>query len=191
MRRLMDNPRHQVAIGRLSAVDLFMGNGDRMLAGNMGNWFYDPTGTEMTAIDHIDGGAAANFQQGQQSQSDIREAMKKLSSANLPRTAAEIVDAVIHGMGTAGDAGAQAWLTASRHRRTAMEENIVEGLREGRKNLLKIFAATKWNSFNGNARAAKKSIKAAAKQGAATDNGVESRDYYDILKARANWLKKN
>ena len=29
-------------LGRITAVDLFMGNQDRAVVGNIGNWFYDP-----------------------------------------------------------------------------------------------------------------------------------------------------
>ena len=39
-------------LGELSAIDLFLGNDDRVLGGNLGNWFYKPD-EAMTVIDNV------------------------------------------------------------------------------------------------------------------------------------------
>src|SRR5690606_16281994 len=49
LRTVISRPGHIAKLAELSAVDLFMGNLDRVYSGNLGNWFYDPSG-QMTVI---------------------------------------------------------------------------------------------------------------------------------------------
>ncbi len=53
IRKVLSEPRLLRQLGELSAVDLFIGNRDRMLSGNLGNWFYTRE-REMTVIDNVD-----------------------------------------------------------------------------------------------------------------------------------------
>ena len=53
IQKVLTDPKMLRQLGELSAVDLFIGNRDRMLSGNLGNWFYTPQ-REMTVIDNVD-----------------------------------------------------------------------------------------------------------------------------------------
>ena len=57
--------KHVFQLGEITTVDLVLGNQDRVKAGNVGNWFYDPSGA-ITLIDHVDQGTgmAKNWNPG-------------------------------------------------------------------------------------------------------------------------------
>lgn len=198
MRGLLTDFRHMEGLGRLTAIDLFLGNEDRVMMGNVGNWFYDPWTAAVTLIDHVDGAVPMGFESMSES---ITTSLMKLKKDRLGKTAAQAVSGLCTGIKDpkkGNDASVDAWLKSEGGYRQAIAEEAMErGLTEGRKTLIKTFSATRWSlgKSGRQARATKKAIKSAAKQGAeidSTDNDrIDPERYYKILKARAEWLKKN
>jgi hypothetical protein len=191
MRRLMQDAKHLRALGQLTAVDLFLGNSDRALMGNMGNWFYDPDSAAMTAIDHVDAAMRNSFDLTKQAPADIAALLKPIGNGQLGKSARESVRLISYGMLDAGDADAVKWLKHDTNVGIYAEEMFEQGMIAGKKLLIKTFSATKFTVGGSKARAVKKEMKAAAKAGRETDSGQSDNVYYDILKARIAWLKKN
>ena len=186
LRGLLTDFRHMEQLGQLTAVDLFIGNQDRVMAGNLGNWVYDPFSTAMTAIDHIDGYAATYF-----SSRSVAMDMH-LATKRLAKTATEAVDGLVDGAEKAGDDDFGAWIKSEGgYRRQMMEEALHNGLVAGRKLLIKTFSATRFTIGGAKARAVKKAVKKAGREATAIDGVGGKDDYYKLLKARAEWLKKN
>ncbi len=195
LRGLMTDIKHVEALGQMTAVDLFLGNKDRVLYGNLGNWIYDPMSAAMTAIDHVDGEVSANFQKDSQTKSDLRVLLKPLAVGELGKTAKAAVSGVASGARVfAKDDGFAAWLDSDRgYHRANAEEAMQAGLEKGRKLVLKTFMATRF-SGSSKGRAVKKAIKSASRAAMAVDSDDATDDasyYYKVLKARALYLSKN
>lgn len=192
MRGLLMDFTHLENLGRLTAVDLFFGNADRVLGGNIGNWIYDPYTAAMTTIDHVDNAVSDNFKVSI-SDAEFARYLVELKSSNLRQTADTCAKRLTFGLeDRGGDKGAVAWSKADGGwRLELMSEGIERGLKAGRAQIIKTFGATRFSlgSKGRQARATKKAIKASAASAAATDGG--GTDYYQMLKARAAWLKKN
>lgn len=189
---LLDRPKHVRELGKLTAVDLLLGNKDRVLAGNLGNWFYDPAGG-LVVLDNVDGAGT----QGSDAKGGVvqTEHLRMLAKGALATTAADGIAALRQGMGNI-DPTAGAWFDATlpggRVRSAVMEAEFLEGLKEGKKYIAKVFSSTRWTRGGSQNRAIKKAIKKDAAAAAAIDsdaNGAPS--YYETLKARAAWLAKN
>lgn len=199
MRGLLTDFKHMQGLGKLTAIDLFLGNGDRVMSGNVGNWFYDPWSAAITVIDHVDQTVPLTFRRDSQDKTAMAALLKSLSSGQLGKTATEAIKSMCVGVADKGkDSGIAAWMDAEGgYRRQIAEEALERGLVEGRQTLIKTFGATRFSvSKSGrNARSAKKAIKSASSKAAAMDtsddNYIGPDDYYKILKARAQWLKKN
>jgi hypothetical protein len=195
LRALMTDLKHVQALGQLTAVDIFMGNRDRVLYGNLGNWIYDPMSTAMTVIDHVDSSVSGYFNKTSQSKSDMNDLLGRLSKKQLAATATEAINGIAFGAGHfAKDDDFGSWLDSDGgFRRTAAEEAMQRGLEEGRKLLIKTFSATRFRGSR-QSRAVKKSIKQAARGAMDIDTDGATTDpdyYYKILKARAEYLSKN
>lgn len=199
MRSLMTNRKHMVNIGQLTAVDAFMGNHDRALVGNLGNWIYDPHSAMITTIDHVDAKTQTNFAKKKQTGDDLDTLLKPLGKTKLASTATKVVNGIATGLSDvkfSGDTDIGTWLDAEGGwRRAAMEESVEDGLKTGRELLVKTFSATRFTIGGKDRRKMKKSIKAAAKTAYVVDAEDDAADdpeyYYKILKARALWLKKH
>ncbi len=186
LRNLVSDARHMEALGKLTAVDLFLGNQDRVMSGNLGNWIYDPDSSSMTAIDHVDANVSGVFRNGD-------TVVNELAQRNLAATAQDAVAQIARGASIfSGDGDFAKWLDATPYRRAAMEEQIYFGLVEGRKLLIKTFTASRF-SGSSKSRSLKKAIKKTARGAVATDKGTagDKDEYYKLLKTRAEWLKKN
>jgi len=196
LRGLMTNYRHVQALGQLTAVDLFLGNQDRVMQGNLGNWIYDPMSEAMTVIDHVDSGVSGNFGRTSQGQDDLRHLLGPLTKEKIPATAKGALDGITFGVSHfAKDDTFGAWLDSDGgYRRKAAEEALERGLIEGRKLLIKTFTATRFSGSK-KARAIKKSIKSAAREAqtidSPNDTGGDQDYYYKVLKARAQYLTKH
>jgi hypothetical protein len=163
MRSLMTNWKHMEALGRLHAVDLFLGNRDRVVAGNLGNWIYDPDSSAITAIDHVDGNVSTGFKNNDRTVPD-------LNSKQLGRSATEALDGLCSGLRIfSDDPDASAWVDSEPHRRQMMEESLERGMKVGRALLVKTFLSTRFTIGGSKDRKVKKSIKSAAKAGVRTD----------------------
>jgi hypothetical protein len=209
MRSVMDNPRHMRQLGQVHAMDLFLGNSDRIAAGNFGNWFYEPNGA-ITLIDHVDqgqhmeklftegGGKKWNAAADQEGYGGgIGQGLRKSA---LEATARETVETLVDRIGRLDkDFGEfmKQKTPSGEDRLTMMTENFAAGMTEMRKKLVKTFTATRFTLFGGKDRALKKEMKKAAKQAQDLDTGHSSfgtspqADYYETLKKRAAWLAKN
>ena len=189
---LLDRPKHIRELGKMTAVDMLLGNGDRVLAGNLGNWFYNPAGG-MVALDNVDGGGTM----GSDAKSGVVRTtlLDKLGKGQLAQTAHEAVGGLRIGM-KALDPAVGAWFDAvlpnGKVRQAVMEAEMLEGLKEGKKYIAKVFTSTRWTVGGKSKRALKKAIKKDARAASAhdaDDNGAPT--YYETLKARAAWLAKN
>ncbi len=200
-RTFLEQPKHAQQLGRIAAVDLFMGNDDRVSAGNVGNWFYDPSGA-VTLIDHVDQGTgmARKFARGGDIQSWAEQCGEQLRNDKLWATAVDCVAQMARAARTmGGDAGAQDWINETvdgqlRHRTIAT--HLYAGLVEQKKHLIKVFTATRFTVGGSKARAQKKALKTLAQQTAQEDAGHRqfgggANEYYEAMKSRAAWLKKN
>lgn len=186
-------------LGELSAVDLFLGNTDRVLSGNLGNWFYTPA-REMTVIDNVNAdmtkGMNLSMPEDKEAGSQTkrrgvksrtaRDPLDMLESAQLANTAYDLAQGITNAV--RGDftdnmekLGWDDWFGL---RRTSIEAHLLAGLLAGRKRLIKTFMSSRFS--NTKMRKVKKSIKSQAKAAAAEDSPQDN--YYDVLKARAKWL---
>ena len=177
-------------LGELSAVDIFLGNDDRVMSGNLGNWFYNPDGS-MTAIDNVNGTLTDNIDQVEHPD------LPMLYSGNLDGTARALADSLKRRIkaeyGLYDKAGKQSvddWFNASSDGTHSRYDNLVQwltdGLIVGRKRVIKTFTSTRFT--NTAYRGAKKALKKQARASAQTDNGV---DYYSIMKQRAKMVSKD
>jgi hypothetical protein len=208
MRSVLDNPRHLRQLGQVHAMDLFLGNADRIASANFGNWFYEPNGS-ITLIDHVDQGqhmeklyTEAGRGRWNKKGDDSHEAGMgyELTKAKLRTTASEAVDKLVS-MITQLDSDFPNWLAeknpSGEDRLATMRENFYEGLLEMRAKLIKTFTATRFTLFGGKARALKKEMKKVAQSAQTLDTGHSSfgrspqADYYELLKQRAAWLSKH
>lgn len=217
LRRLMTDLEHVRALGRLTAVDLFLGNKDRVFSGNLGNWVYtDANSAAMTAIDHVDKPGAAGFHQSRQTEEDIKDQLQDITRGALRATAKKSIQAIAFtgASSKSGDDGFVAWLDEQDRepapvaapgrkgkpkqgaglRRRLAEEAFLDGLVIGRTLLIKTFSATKFSGSSTD-RKVKKAIKKSSRAALVTDgdgpDGTKRADYYRVLKARAEYLRKN
>ncbi|CAN5334764.1 hypothetical protein BH11ACT1_BH11ACT1_16940 [soil metagenome] len=192
LKTLLDRPKHVRELGKLTAVDLLLGNKDRVHAGNLGNWFYDPAGA-LVVLDNVDGAGT----QGHDAKSGVVQTthLLMLAKSELATTAAGGIDGLRAGMKLI-DPTAGAWFDATlpggRVRSAVMEAEFLEGLKEGKKYIAKVFSSTRWTTGGKKSRAIKKGIKQDAQAASALDAGANGApSYYETLKARAAWLAKN
>jgi hypothetical protein len=98
------------------------------------------------------------------------------------------------------DPGFTNWLNekpvGDKTRASEIAEEMVAGMEEERKRLIKVFTATRFTVGGSKARQQKKEIKAVAGKANAEDAGAgwygnKTAEYYSTLKARALWCKKN
>jgi hypothetical protein len=198
IRSKLADTEHVRDLGRITTVDLFMGNHDRTMAGNVGNFFYGKD-NGLTLIDQVDQGTgqAKNFQPTK------FENWSETSGNDLcvPKATAKTIQVqLIEEMKKAGDKGGREWFKAQvdgkdYSREAEFEAYVVDGMREARERLLKIFA-TKRNIFSSDYRA-RKSLKKTANKASKMDEGDktgaledDAPDYWSILKRRAEWLRK-
>ena len=175
-------------LGELSAVDLFLGNEDRVLSGNLGNWFYN-TEAEVTAIDHINADAAKTRNQVQ------TELLAKLAKGELATTAAELVASIKRsvrasfGIGKESLPAKEEWDAWFDPKQDKMVADLLKGLKKGRTRVVKTFGSSRVKDVK--YRKTKKAIKAQAATASVEDTAhddVGATDYYDILKQRAKWV---
>lgn len=206
-RRLLEDDAHMRLLGEMTAVDLFMGNKDRVMTGNLGNWFYNPQGT-LDLIDHVDpGGGMGNGFQMVGEMADNTKWRKAngpgglLASSKLAATSKQAVVKLLAGAANLGGDdydevvawGKQRLLTKTREE--VMAESFLVGLTAGRRRIKKVFTSSKWNNVS--KRKAKKEMKKVARGASALDAndqvfaGSGGVDYYAVLKERAAWLDKN
>lgn len=192
MRSMLSRPGHLRELGKVTAVDLLLGNSDRLMAGNMGNWFYDPTGA-LTVLDNVDG--AGSMGRDNREGKIVTDQLKELADSKLKATAHSAAATLQH-MVTTADPTADEWFNATmpggKTRAVHFEAELLAGLKEGKKYISKVFGSTRWTLGGKKNRAIKKSIKKDAKAAAAIDSDDGGApDYYETLKARAAWLKKH
>jgi hypothetical protein len=202
LRTRLENQAHADQLGRIMAVDLFLGNIDRVKRGNMGNWFYDPSGA-VTLIDHVDQGTheAAKFVPGTKADAWMADdgAGAMLKKSELAASVTDAMDQIAREANYWGDKGFKTWLgqdIGGHTRRDEIETNMLAGLRAERAKLIKVFTATRFTIGGKQNRAAKKAIKQVATAAAAADQGHAEfgggvADYYGIMKQRAVWLSKH
>lgn len=192
LRALVERPGHVRELGRMTAIDMLLGNTDRVLAGNLGNWFYNPAGA-MVMLDNVDSksGMAHDIESG----TVVSAVLQELADNQLATTAASAVAGLRTGMAKK-DPTAPAWfdavLPSGKTRKATMEAEMLAGLKEGKKYIVKVFSSTRRTVGGKQNRAIKKSIKANSQFAATYDQGANGPSpYYEVLKARAKWLAKH
>lgn len=184
-RAMFGDPKHMEQLGIITAADLFLGNGDRVKAGNFGNWFVDANGA-ITLIDNLDPQASGELRYDDA----IPEDTKLLRKTALRQTATDAVATLVRGMVTAGDTTAPDWAATSvkgKVRSRLMEEAFLAGLKTGKARIVKLYASNKMGRAG---RAAKQAAQATQAQDVARGDNTQ-RDYWETLKARARWLQAN
>lgn len=206
LRSIYADKNHLKQLGEMTAIDLFMGNLDRFYNGNIENWFYNPAGF-ITVLDNVDPGSpltgemtVPNMNQPQMWHQDQRGG-PELSKKKLAETAGICLkQTLVQAEAASDDKDLWTWWNAKdaegEKRRKEATAAVVSGLEAGKKRIVKIFTSTRFTLGGGKSRAMKKSIKADAGAAAATDAddskmGAATRNYYEVLKARAKWLDKN
>jgi hypothetical protein len=201
IRKVLTEPKMLRQLGELSAVDLFIGNRDRVLSGNLGNWFYTPD-REMTVIDNVDA-QMTKYLTGVGEEPKAADPLAMLAGGALVPTAKELVDSVVNvvkndermmkmltlkgGTYEVGDKEKQKeWMGWVNANRAVMDTEVLAGLKSGRKRIIATMTSTKFS--NRGKRGAKKAIKAQAALATQRDSNHSQTDYYDLLKNRANWL---
>ena len=184
-RQLFRDPVHMQQLGMVTATDLFLGNTDRVVSGNFGNWFVNPAGA-ITLIDSIDATAKGSMSQG-----DVAtQALTLLGKGAIAQTARDAIQTLIDGMVHKGDATAPDWaanVTKGKTIRAIMEAAFLKGLKDGKARIVKNYATDKGKTRG---RAAKQTANAT--QGADANAGDNTqRDYWETIKARARWLKSH
>jgi hypothetical protein len=200
MRGYLEDVSHVQRLGRVAAIDLFLGNVDRVTRFNMGNWYYDQKGA-ITLIDHVDQGSGmaskmaknGKFEEWKQTCGQplaTEQGIKKTAKESVKRLDAE-------GPYT-GDPGIKQWLDeklpGGTTRRQNAEEAMARGMSQETARIVKIFAATSFFTSSKQDRKQRSSFKAAAKITSARDQGHsafqgDQPDYWEALKARARWIK--
>jgi hypothetical protein len=212
MRQMLDDSRHVHKLGQLNMVDLFVGNMDRMMSGNLGNWFYNPQGG-ITLIDHVDPGDNGSAEMtGGMVDNDVWRlgpGLLYLNSANRMKAAArEARYKMMQTMerdtddGGAGDNSVRAWFNTvvdGKKRADRIDDELLAGMNETRAKIIKIFTARKFNllkpgSWGRGARKTRSKLKKIANKASQVDTG-DARydddaqlDYFSILQWRARFL---
>ena len=201
-------PKMVKQLGAISALDLFLGNTDRVLNGNLGNWMYNPLG-EVTLIDNVNDamrknmnlklpGAAtgeAKMKIGNRRINITQDSLRMLSSQLLADTALRLVEDLcrLTGMDTPAGAPRAAWDAWILGQRPTIEKQFLAGLITGRRRIVTTLTSSRTKSLR--SRRAQKAIKGQARKAFAADVINDptkvTDDYYDIIKARARWLADN
>lgn len=194
-RKLLMDPNHVRLLGKMTAVDLFFGNTDRVVSGNGGNWFYNPSG-EITLIDHVDpggdlagGGMKAGFSDNQVWINRVGTLLSERYESHSELAGGLFSVAKREG---AGDDDITGWLNAKPDggdsRRKMIKGWFFEGMDQELKHIIKVFSTTRWKG-NAQKNKIKKSLRSMAKKAQREDNTTD--DYYEVLKARVQWIREN
>lgn len=213
MRQLLEDSNHVRKLGQMNMVDLFMGNQDRLMSGNLGNWFYNPDNV-ITLIDHVDPG---DNQSGEMTGGMVdfqtwydRTGVQWLRNAAKRREAAsEAKTRIMYRMEDdamgAGDSTVVDWFKTvvdGKKRADRITEDLFAGMEETKAKIVKIFGAKKfslmrpssWSKSNRRAHSTQKSLRGKANAASAADTGDErygqgqQLDYYSMLQQRATFL---
>ena len=130
-------------LGKITAVDLFLENDDRLWAGNLGNWMNDAEGN-ITLIDQLNNNARTLLNDngtGDNGMVGPMANLNRLAPAAIPATATACLDSILHAMATvAGDDSAATWADdnmGGQTRRQIIEAQLVTGIRAGVKELVR------------------------------------------------------
>ena len=208
IRKVLSEPKMLRQLGELSALDLFIGNRDRVLSGNLGNWFYTPD-REMTVIDNVDAGMTYYLTKVG-TQPPEEDPLRMLAGGALASTATGPIDSVLKmikasdrfkkqgkKVGTGNgpivmvpdQEKLKEWTDWVEKNRPTMQTEMLAGLKVGRKRIVKTMTSTKFS--NRGKRGAKKAIKVQAGLAAHKDQNHNQVDYYELLKDRARQLDAN
>lgn len=128
---LFSDPAYLQKLGKIHAVDLFLGNSDRIgfdSASNLGNWMTNGQ-NQITAIDNVSDSQDTLLMTNSGA---VTESLKKLAPSKLQETATESVNFLIKAAKYEGMP--ETWFTEER--KQVMINNIMIGLATGRKMLI-------------------------------------------------------
>lgn len=213
MRQLLEDSNHVRKLGQMNMVDLFMGNQDRLMSGNLGNWFYNPDNV-ITLIDHVDpgdnqGGEMTGGMVDYQTWYDRTGVQWLRNAAKRKEAASEAKTRIMYRMEDdemgAGDSTVVDWFKTvvdGKKRADRITDDLFAGMEETKAKIVKIFGAKKfslmrpssWSKSNRRARSTQKSLRGKANAASAADTGDErydqgqQLDYYSMLQQRATFL---
>jgi hypothetical protein len=179
---LLNDPTYLTEIGQMAAVDLFLGNKDRLRStagSNLGNWMVDVAG-KATVIDNYDLNTQARLTGGQLT---YEELLDELAPANIDRTALEMAWSLLREAWyefTGEEAQGQAPYQQKDIEAMAntIGPHIAAGLRAGRNELVRKLAPA----------AGKRSRS--IKQEVVTRQGGLGQAGWDAIKTRARYLRE-
>jgi|DewCreStandDraft_1066081.scaffolds.fasta_scaffold00051_42 hypothetical protein len=168
---LLRNPTYVKRLGMVTAIDLFIGNTDRLYSANLGNWMTAIVNGEaiISLIDNFDPAGAQHLNPARQ---DLWKDsfLPKIITQNLRDTAVEILNDLLFNINKINQG-----FQLNDAERDAFITNFVSGMQEGRSRILSKLAP----------RIGRRSrtLKRAAMQGGAPDA-------WNLLKKRARLLKR-
>lgn len=191
-RQLFTNFPYMVQLGRLAAFDIFLANGDRVLGGNLGNWFTDVPSTSVASlIDNADQHTRSTWVQGHPTPpaigGNITADLGSLAQDQLDVTANQIAfnlaDAARQGGAFANPAARNTWLNAAHAaagmtNRQFMTEALATGMRAGKEAIVRGLVTRKTDAPGRAVKAVSEGIHSGA--------GV---DWWETIKQRARQLE--
>jgi hypothetical protein len=180
--------KYLVQLGRLAALDIFLQNSDRVLSGNLGNWFTDISVSKVSAlIDNADHEARALWISGTGNEILMWDGsivtLDSLAPGAMLNTAASVAHALRRGARLAGEFNNQAeennWRDTQRSdggtNGDFMAEALAVGLTKGKRNIVLLLHKEKMGSVG-------RHVKAVASQGQPR--------WWNVLKERAKRLEQ-
>ncbi len=180
VQNLLLNREYLYKLGLVTAIDCFMGNEDRLLSGNLGNWM---TGSnfdrDITVIDNVDTMTRMSFgHQYRQRNIELNDPVRRLAPSRINELAQTCVRVMLAAL--AHDVPDKDWsdLSDTPMFKNRMVEEIQRGLKDGRKRLIKKLTPAIF-------RKRSRSIKA----GVVGGEGQDPQGLWNYIKYRASFLK--
>lgn len=187
---LLGRAEYLKQLGSMHAVDLFLGNSDRLYMGNLGNWMTGDVSGAVTAIDNIDPNSkeikfGPGFKVTDTDEFGQSYLVEELATGKLKATVNSVVGKLVRlGLMDNKELEPAGWPTEGEKK--FMFDNVMAGVLYGRERIIKKLAPDKnifQKAFGGSSRS--KTIK---KEVTGREGGVGEEGWTN-LKARAAYLK--
>ncbi|MEX2628169.1 MAG: DUF4157 domain-containing protein [Ilumatobacteraceae bacterium] len=180
-RTLAQSPKYMRQLGAAAAADLFLGNADRISAGvtNLGNWMVE-AGERVQLIDNMDENAKISFDKNDIANGLFPPDMRAWGS-NPEQYYVNAIDRLLQeARDKGGDADIVTWANGEGgFIRRFMIEDFRTGFHETIDKVVRLYGKDKKSKAG---RATKEQIKG-------LDQGDDLVDYWEVLKARARFLR--
>lgn len=138
---LLEDPDYARRLGFVVACDLFLGNADRIDAGNLGNWMTDEAGA-ISLIDNFSSSSYQSLNKDAQEQWQ-RMFMADIKPSNYQRKAESVYEILISSVPAEVQAGLEkSFTTTPAGRKKLFAANFAKGMADARKAILAKLAPT-------------------------------------------------